>query len=297
MSVTLTHLRTLAAIVRHGSFTAAAEALHRTQPAVTLQIKQLEEALGLKLFDRTTRRLELTAAGAEIAPTLVRVLQELDGVIDMARRLQSKGVGTVRLGCLPSIGAHFLPALVASYRARHPGISFFLHDALGDDIVAMVKAGEVEFGVTDVSPKTVDLDVQPLWEDRLCAFCPLDHPLSQQEDASAADLLKHNLLLLSHGSGIRRLIDAAFAMHGSSVLPACEATNNATLIGMVHAGLGVAILPQSAIDPRIEHRLQQVDIRSAGFTHQIAIVKIKGKTLSPAAEDFIRAVMAADRIS
>lgn len=185
--------------------------------------------------------------------------------------------------------------MVARYRAQHPGITFFLHDALGDDIVAMVKAGEVEFGVTDVSPKTFELDVQPLWEDRLCAFCPLDHALSRMEEVSATDLLQHNLLLLSHGSGIRRLIDAAFAMHGASVVPACEATNNATLIGMVHAGLGVAILPQSAVDGRVEHRLQQIDIRSAGFTRQIAIVKQKAKTLSPASADFIRMVAAADR--
>lgn len=290
MNVTLVHLRTLVAVVRHGSFTAAAEALHRTQPAVTLQIKQLEQALGLKLFDRSTRKLDLTTVGLEIAPILGRLLQELDSVVDTARKLQAKTMGTVRVGCLPSVGANILPPLVASFRKRHPGVSFFLHDALGDDVVAMVKAGEVEFGVTDISPKTVELDVQMLWEDRLCAFCTVDHPLSSHAAVDVQELLRHDLLLLSHGSGIRRLVDAAFAVHGSSAVPACESMNNATIIGMALAGLGVGILPRSAVDLKLDRRLRVLEIRSSGFARQIALVKLRGRTLSPAAQDFARSI-------
>ena len=292
MNLTLPQIRAFVTVSRCGSFTLAAHALHRTQPTVTSQIRQMEEALGLRLFDRSTRQLRLTAVGRDLAPVLARMLHELDDVTDSARQLMSLQRGVVRLSALPSIAANYLPPRIAAFRRDHPALAFVLRDALDEEVQALVRSGQVEFGITDQGPGTADLEVTPLMDDSVCAVYMADHPLDRVSRIDIDALCRFDLILMAPGSGARRLVDAAFGALGRHALPACEATYNATAIGMVRAGLGVALMPAASIDPGIEPALRARPVASPGFLRRIGLIRRQNATLSPGAKTFFDVLLA-----
>lgn len=285
-NLTMSQLRAFVAVSRYASFTLAAAALHRTQPAITSQVKQLEQQLGLLLIDRTTRQLRLTEAGLRIVPAMAAMLQQLEAVVESTQDLRALRTGLVRIGCLPSVAATWLPPRIAQFRAAHPGVSFLLQDALGDKVIAMVTSGEVEFGITDIQPAT-HIDATPLLEDSLCALFLDGHPLQRAKRLDVDVLARHDLILMAHGSNARRIVDSAFAAAGRAALAACEANYMSTAVGMVQAGLGIALLPLSGVPPGIDARLRTRVVDAPGFSRQIALVRLRGKTLSPAAAAFV----------
>ena len=115
-------------VARFSSFTRAADLLHLTQPALTVQIRQLEQALGVKLFDRSTRAVELTRTGRELLPVLERLLGEFDAVVVSTREMATMRYGTVRIAALPSVAATVLPPLIARFKQRHPHIRITVRD-------------------------------------------------------------------------------------------------------------------------------------------------------------------------
>jgi LysR family transcriptional regulator, carnitine catabolism transcriptional activator len=290
MQVSMLQLRAFVAVARYGSFTLAAEALNRTQPAITVQIKQLEQALGLSLFDRTTRQLRLTTVGLELVPVLSQMLQQLDNIIASSQDLRDKRTGVVRIGALPSVAAGFLPPRIARFRKKHPGVQFLISDTLGDKIVAMVKSGEVEFGITDIHTGS-NIETTPVVLEQMCAFYLEGHPIEQAAKLDVEELAKHDLILLIHGSAARRVVDSAFAGRGRLAVAACEVSYMSTAVGMVQAGLGVALLPRRGVQLQIDPRLRCRPIEGPGFTRRIGIIRLKNKTLSPAADAFIQMLM------
>lgn len=287
MQVTLLQIRAFVAVSRFASFTLAADALRRTQPAITAQIKQLEEALGLKLIDRSTRRLRLTATGGDLVPVFARMLQDLDGIIEASRRLRSKEAGTVRVACMPSIAATLLPARIAAFRNRYPMVNFSLVDTVGERVVELVKSGDVEIGITDVPSPALELDVTPLMNDTLHAFFPAGHPLERAAHADIEELSRHQLILTAPGTNVRRMVDTAFAAEGRHAAAACEAAHAATAIGLVLAGVGVALLPPSCVDLEFDSRVRGRPLEGHRFHRELAIVKMQSRTLSPAAQAFV----------
>ena len=283
-------LRAFVAVARYGSFTLAAEALHRTQPAITVQIKQLEQALGLSLFDRNTRQLRLTTVGLELVPVLSQMLQQLDNIIASSQDLRDKRTGVVRIGALPSMAAGFLPPRIARFRKKHPGVQFLISDTLGDKVVAMVKSGEVEFGVTDIYAGS-NTETTPIMLEQMCAFYLEGNAIENAAKLDVEELAKHELILLTHGSAARRVVDSAFAACGRLAVAACEVSYMSTAVGMVQAGLGVALLPRRGVQLQIDPRLRCRPIEGAAFTRRIGIIRLKNKTLSPAADAFIQMLM------
>lgn len=287
MNVTLSQLRSFAAVCRYGSFTLAATALHRTQPAVTVQIRQLEKELGLVLFDRSTRGLRLSAAAIELVPQLASLLQQLDQVLEGSQDLRAARTGTIRIGCLPSIAAAYLPARIAVFRTQHPGISFVLRDELGERLLPLVRAGEVDFAITDLRAHDSELESVPLIKEQMCAFFPEGHPLQSAAKVDVAELARHDLILMAHGSNARRIVEAAFIAFGRPPLPTCEASYMTTAVGMVKAGLGVALLPGLGVHLPAYPGVRSRRLVGKAFTRQIAIIRLRRKTLSPGAEAFI----------
>jgi DNA-binding transcriptional LysR family regulator len=291
MSLTLLQLRAFVAVSRHGSFSAAATALHRTQPGVTVQVRQLEEALGVRLFDRTTRAVRLTSVGQEMAPVISALLQEIDEVVERSQDLRAKRMGVVKIGCLPSVAASFLPRAIGEFRKAFPGISFVLKDDFGDRVVARVRAGEVEFGITDVSLDAADLTAVSLFEERMCVFYIEGHAIGRAKRLDVDELAKHELILTAPGSNARRIVDAAFAAAGRVALPTCEVNYMSSAVGLVEAGLGVALLPYGALDLNSHATLKSRAVNAEGFGRPIAVISMKDKTLSPAAHAFMQMVL------
>src|ERR1700748_1106389 len=165
MNANLTQIRAFLTVARVKNFTQAAKLLNISQPALTVQVKQLEESLDLRLFDRNTRHVSLTRLGADLVPTFQRLLLEFESVVASARELGTQRQGVVRLGCLPSIAATYLPGVIAAFKKRYPMISFVLKDANGRRIIAMLRAGEIEFGIMDGDPNWPDVKITELYED------------------------------------------------------------------------------------------------------------------------------------
>jgi LysR family carnitine catabolism transcriptional activator len=293
-NISLLQLRAFLAVSRYGSFTRAAEVLHRTQPAITQQIRLLEEALGLTLFDRNTRHLRLTEVAADLVPVLSAMLKQLDDVVDATQDLRHKRRGTVRLGCLPSVASLYLPGRVAEFRRQYPGVSFVVSDGLGDQVVAMVKRGEVDFGITDVPQPANDLTLRPLLRETIQILYLEGHPIAKAVRIDVDELSRHDLILTAPGSTVRRIVDTAFAAQGRVAMATCQASYNTTAIGMVQAGLGVALLPESGFDLAQDPRLRTREVQAPGFDRELCIIRVKDRSLPPATHAFL-AMLDAER--
>jgi LysR family transcriptional regulator, carnitine catabolism transcriptional activator len=288
MNITLRQLQAFCTVARLGSFTKAANALHTTQPALSVQIGQLEEALRLRLFDRTTRAVAITRVGEELLPRAERTLAELAGIIDSASGLGAKNAGRVVVAALPSVASSFLPEAIASFRAKFPNVDIVLRDGLGGQIADLLRSGEVDFGVTGEAASDAELHFAVLGSDEMMAVTIPGHPLEKLKRVTLEALLEHPLILMSLGSSVRRLVDSAFAERGMLVSPVQEPVYMSTAVAMVRAGLGVALLPSSASELRAASDLRCHHIAHRGMSRQIGIVLKRGRSLSPAAEEFER---------
>jgi DNA-binding transcriptional LysR family regulator len=293
MNVNLRQVRAFVSVARFGSFTRAAKLLNLTQPALTVQIRQLEQSLDVRLFDRNTRSVSLTRVGRELVPPFQRLLQEFDAIVVDTKDLAAKRHGIVRLACLPSFASTLLPAVIAKFRARHPRVSFVLKDAVGKRIVSMVREETVDFGIGVVDTDEPDLETLYLMRDRMHVVFPARHPLARARKVTLDSLRAYPLVLMDPESSVRAIVDAAFARTGRLAVPACEATYMSSAIGMVRAGLGVTILPSTAMELRADRKLRSKPIDDPGCTRRIVIVRRSGRSLSPAAESFVDELLAA----
>ncbi|MFC4166297.1 LysR family transcriptional regulator [Teichococcus aestuarii] len=292
MTVTLKGLRAFNTVLRYGSFTRAAGLLHITQPALTVQIRQLEAALGLRLLDRTPQGAEPTAAGRELARSLEPLLRELDHTVSSLQDLAARRRGAVRLAALPSVASGLLPGAMARLRATHPELRVRLHEAVTGQIYEMVRAEQVDLGIaTDLAPGG-ELSVDPLFRDQILALLPPDHALAGQAAIPLARLAKERLLLLEPDSSIRRLVDEAFARTGRMVTPAQEAVHTGTLVGMARAGLGIALVPSTAAELRMAPELAARPLGPPGIRRMVGLVRRSGRSLPPAAAALAEALRA-----
>jgi len=284
------HIEAFLAVARVGSFTRAAAVLHVSQPALTVQIRQLESALGLRLFDRNNRRVALTQAGRDLVAPFERVLLDLDAVVHHARDLAAHRRGAVTVAALPSVAADLLPRAIRRLADRHAGIVIRVRDAIADRIVDLVKSGEVDFGVGSLVRADPDVEANALLTDRLWAFVPASHPLARAKDIRLRDLSAQPLILTGRDSSVRQIVERAFEQQGLRLHIAQEATYMTTAIGMARAGLGVAILPRSAVTSGTDRDLRPIPIHASGFTREIAVLRRTGRSFSPAAQTLVDAL-------
>jgi DNA-binding transcriptional LysR family regulator len=205
MDVNLRQIRAFMAVARFGSFTRAARLLHVSQPALTVQIRQLEAGLGVRLFDRNTRTVSLTAVGRELVPAFQRLVQEFDAVVVNARDLAASRHGVVRLACLPSFASTLLPGIIAAFRRRHPRVSFVLKDAVGQRILGMVRAEEADFGIGVADAEEPDIEALYLMQDRMHVVYPARHPLARTRKVTLDVVRAYPLVLMDPDSSVRSL--------------------------------------------------------------------------------------------
>lgn len=286
MNATLRQIRSFVAVAQLGSFTQAAKALHLSQPALTVQIRQLEETLGVQLFDRNTRSVQVTRIGRELAPQLERLQEELDSVLGRTREIGRGRTGAVRLACIPSFAASVLPDAIMAFRAHHPHINFALKDVNWSSMVAMVRSEAVDFGVGDLPAAEPDLDFTQVMEDRMHVVFRQDHPIAAMKNVTLVKLAEHSMVMMDAGTSARLTADAAFAAAGCYPARACEVMYVGTAAAMVRAGLGFAILPASAIEWRAHPGLAVRLIEEAAFMRRVGIITKRGRSLPPASEAF-----------
>ena len=294
MDVSIRQARALVSVVRLGSFTRAARALGVSQPTLTVQLRGLEEALGLSLLDRGVRGSVPTAEGLRLAEAFGRLVGDFDLLVTEAREVAGRRAGLVRLAALPSVGTTVLPEALARLAAASPGIRVLIRDAVAHRIAALVKAGEVELAIgTDMGPEP-ELQAEPLLRDRMVAVLPASHPLCRAGTLSPAAVAAEALILTDPQSSVRMLVDRAFAARGLSAVPRYEVTYMSTAIGLVRAGLGVAVLPSSAVGANLGPAMRAAPIDAPELEREVLLIRRAGRSLSPAAQalaDALRAVV------
>ena len=287
MDINLRQVRSFLVVASTGSFTRAARLLHISQPALTVQIRELESALGIRLFDRNTRQIDLTPLGQELMPTFQRLVRDFDSVTESARQLAAGVSGVVHVAALPSISSGLMPAAIAALRRENPGIVVRLKDAVAQRVLAMVRADEADFGVGGFDRVDADMDFTPLLSDRLEAVVRADHPYAKKRRLTVADLAATDLIVMDTQSSVRALLDQAFVATRLILHPAYEVTFMATAVGMVREGLGIALLPSSALELAVATGLVAKPVQFGGFNRSIGIVRKTRRTLSPAAEGLL----------
>ena len=292
MTPSVAQMRGFAAIARHGSFTRAARAVNLSQPALTVQIRQLEAALNVRILDRNTRSVALTRVGRELLPVFERLLRDLDSVVAGAKQRASKAHGIVRIACLPSFAATVLPPAIAAYRTRHPAVQFIVRDGVGRKIVSLVKTDAVDFGIAAGETVDAELETTVLMRDHMRALYLGPHPLDKEKKVTADVLARFPLIMMDEDSTVRQVVERAFLAAGRSVTPAIEATYMSTAVGMARAKLGIALLPSTAIEAGASGRLRSRPIEGKHFGRSIFIVRKAGRSLPPASEGFLTTLAA-----
>jgi DNA-binding transcriptional LysR family regulator len=287
MAITLKGLRAFSTVLRYGSFTRAAGLLNITQPALTVQIRLLEEGLGLKLLDRTPRGAEPTAAGRELARSLEPLLQELDFTITGLQDLAARRRGVVRVAVLPSVASGLLPAAIARLHARHPNLQVRVREAVTGQVYELVRSGQVDLGIaTDLEPGP-EFMLQPLFEDQIMAMLPPGHSLAALAVIPLRALGAERLLLLETDSSIRRLVDHAFGQAGHIVTPAQEAAHTGTLVSMARAGLGIVLLPSSAAEVSFAPELAVRPVGAPAIRRTVSLIRRSDRSPPVAADALV----------
>ncbi|QEL23710.1 LysR family transcriptional regulator [Bosea sp. F3-2] len=287
MNFDVRQLRAIIAVAEHGSFTRAAMALNLSQPALTVQVRALEEALGLRLFDRNTRNVALTRVGRELLPELRRILRELDTLLDETRQLALMAGGMVRIAVLPSFASSLLPDVIAGFRALHPEIGFTLRDVIASGVAELTLAEEVDLGITGGPIDDAELELLLSSVDRMHAVFPAGHALDDGTSPTLAAVTRHPLVLMSRATSVRAVVDAAIVAAGLAAEVAAEATYMSTAVGMVRAGMGIAILPETAMEIGALPMLRSALIDDPRLARSISVIKRRGRTLPPASAAFL----------
>lgn len=280
----LNDLLAFRAVAQLGNFRKAAEAVHISQPAFSRRIDKLEQALGVRLLERTTRRVSLTAVGRDFARKVETLLDDLDETLLGLRGVATSRMGEVRVACVPSTVYYFLSQVIHRYRERYPKLRVHVFDASANEVLAAVARGESDFGLNFMGGSEPDIDFQPLLEERFVAACRRDHPLAKLRQATWSDLVPYDFIAVDKSSGNRLLLDQALAHVAVRPQPVYEAQHVTTLLGLVEAGLGVAAVPSLAMPGPDHPLLVSVPLSDPVVTRRIGLIRRKGRGLSPASQ-------------
>ena len=290
MNISTRQLRAFLSLASERSFTRAAVASHLSQPAFSALIKQLEDGLGLRLFDRSTRHVALTADGAAFETAAQRVLAEVDSALAGVRDRAALHLGRVSIALLPSLAADWLPGVLAGFRAEHPGVELQVADVLSEPCLDRVRNGQADFALAATRADTPELRAELFCSDDFHLVCPVGHPLAQLADPRPKDLAAWPFLHLSRTSSVRQYIDAA--THPLPLPAVLEVEQLATVAGMVRAGLGVSVVPALTLYQFRQPGLATVPLRWPGLKRRIYLVRRRERSLSAAAQAFYDWVMA-----
>jgi LysR family transcriptional regulator, hydrogen peroxide-inducible genes activator len=276
---TTRQLQYAVAVAEAGSFRRAAVACGVSQPSLSAQIGQLEEALEVRLFERDRRQIRLTAAGAALVTRARRVLTETDDLVDAARHLGDPLAGTLRIGVIPTVSPYLLPGVVRALRRAHPALVVRWLEDKTDTLVAALHAGELDAALLALEAAPTDLDREVIGRDPFVLAAPNAHPLARRTTpVTASDLHGVRVLLLDDGHCLR---DQALALCAGSRAEELDfrATSLSTLTQMVSSGAGVTLLPQMALPT--ESRRAAITLRPLADESAFRTIGLAWRRTSP----------------
>lgn len=293
MKLGLSDFEAFVAVAELASFRKAADTVHLSQPALSRRIAKLEGALGVRLFDRTTRSVGLTAVGREFATKARGLLNDAGTLLAMGDAAATRA-GEVTVACVPSAAYYFLPELIRRYHEQSPRIRVRIVDEAANTVLATVVRGEADFGINFIGAQDPDIDFQPILTEPFVAVCRHDHPLARKRSVTWAELGRYDYMTVSKASGNRLLIDLALARMPEPPRWFYETRHVSTLLGLVEAGLGVTAVPRLVMPKAGHPTFVAVPLVEPTVTRTLGVIRRRGRSLPPAAQE-LYALVAAQR--
>lgn len=286
MNLTLRQLKIFEAVAEELSYTKAAKILHLTQPAVSMQIKQLEDNVGVALFETIGRQMQLTTAGEEMQAYARQILHTLDEVEDMFDELKGLSKGRLSISAATTAGA-FATRLVSAFAKQHPDISFSLNVANRRTLLQELDRNERDFVIMGRPPSGQGLMAKRIMENPLVIVAHADHPLCEREQISLHEISRERFVLREVGSGTRNALERFSRDHGFSFSSSIELASDEAIKQAVMAGLGLGITSLHTLELELlTGRLKILNVDNFPITRHWYVVQLEGKRLSPLAADF-----------
>ncbi len=284
----LNQLRVFHAVAQAGSITAAAQALKVSQPAVSKQLGELENALGALLVDRLPRGVRLTAAGRGLAEHAARIFAiELTAQTELAALLGGTR-GQLAVGASTTIGSYLVPRVFGAFQRRHPAVELELQIGNTAAVHDLVRQDRVELGLTEGLVTDDDLTAQVFDQDEMVAITAPADPLLARVSLTAKELVAQRFVMRERGSGTREVIEAALARKRLVVEPVMSLGSTEAVKNAVASGLGVAIVSRLAVDLELASgSLRLIEVSDLRIRRALHLVEQRGKSRSPAARHFI----------
>ena len=255
------------------SFGQAALLVHLSQSALSALIARVEAQIGAKLFERTTRAVELTDAGHVFIAHAQGLLLETQRALRAVSDTVQLKTGSVTVAALPSLAASLVPKVFAEFTQMHPGIRLSLLDTLSGPAFDLVRNGKVDFALTAADPKQEDLAYEQLTEDQFLVICPEGHPLSKEVGTVAIEnTLDYPHISMSGSASVRQYIDAELVSKGLHFHPVFEVDHIATIGALVSEGLGISALPETAISLLQADHIVKVGLSAPGIQRPLGMV-------------------------
>src|SRR5215475_4929919 len=248
--LTARQLHAVLAVAEYNSFIAAAAFLKTSQPALTRTIKRVEDVLGVRLFDRSTRRVAITGAGKEFVAVAERMLNDLRISVGSMREIGAEQRGRIIVSSIMSVANGLFPAIVAKYRASRPGVEIVLREGVHGTVLEGVRGGAADLGATYVDDVPDFVAAKRMSREVFEVILPRNHPLiktSKRASVTLGELVGFPLVSLPFESRTRRIIDGAASTAGYALQHAATVTQFATMMSFVRAGVGIAIIPSGAV--------------------------------------------------
>lgn len=291
MNVTFRQLRVFESVARHLSFTRAAEELYLTQPAVSMQVKQLEQQIGLPLFEQVGKRIYLTEAGEEVRWYAKRIASELRELSDGIDALRGLNRGRLRL-TVASTANYFATHLLAAFTRKQPGITFQLEVTNREGVIRRIQDNEMDLAIMGQPPEGLDVTAQPFMPNPLVIIAAPEHPLASEDQVPLERLQDELFVLREQGSGTRNAVERFLEERNLRLRGGLEMSSNEAIKQSVQAnlGLGVVSIHTVALELQLGY-VRVLNVEGFPLERQWYFVHRSGKRLSPAAEAFQNFIM------
>ena len=282
--ISIRQLRYFSAVAQTGHFGLAAEQCSVTQPALSMQIRDLEKELGLRLLERGRKGVSLTSGGREIAERAVRVLADVNDLIDSARQLAGSFSGTLRFGAIPSIAPYLLPQLLPLIRTTYPDLDLQLRETQTQKLLDELVDGQLDVVLLALPVEHAGIETAPLFDDRFLLALPASRKIAAKVRATPDLLRSDRLLLLEEGHCLRDQALAFCDLRKVESIDMFGASSLSTIVQMVSNGLGLTLLPELSLDLETK----RADIRVMRFTdpEPQRVIGLAWRETSPRKRDF-----------
>jgi LysR family transcriptional regulator, carnitine catabolism transcriptional activator len=284
------HLAAFLHLARTGSFSEAARLQGVTQPALSRTIQFMEDVIGNRLFDRTTRSVELTPTGRELRPIAERLVAEFTGAFGELAQFVEGRRGRIVIAALPSVAAVLLPGAIARFQRRYPAVDFLIDDDLAANVTAATSEGRADIGVTLRPPQSDTLSYRELVADEFGLVCRTDDVLAERQMVAWSSLADRPFIGMAPETSVRAMTDAAFVQAGLAIKPMYQCSFLGTTGSLVAQGLGVTALPRLTLPLLNIGNLVWRPLIKPSLRRPIGVVTRIGRSLSPAALHFLDAL-------